>query len=75
MSNKAKYIDMKNRRYYFLSTIINIEHFNLNNIKIDKKSYKNIIIYYIENVTIKKICKNLQCKSFVLHCKKRKWIL
>ena len=26
----------------------------MNNIKIDKKSYKNILIYYIEYVTIKK---------------------
>ena len=33
--------------------IINIEHFDPNNIKIDEKSYKNILIYYIGYVTIK----------------------
>ena len=34
--------------------IINIKHFDLDNIKIDEKSYKNILIYYIGYVTIKK---------------------
>ena len=53
MSNKVKDINIKNRTYYFFNDIINIEHFDLNNIKIDKKSYKNVLIYYIEYVTIK----------------------
>ena len=34
--------------------MINIKDFDPNNITIDKKSYKNILIYYIEYVTIKK---------------------
>ena len=34
--------------------IINIKHFDLDNIKIYEKSYKNILIYYIGYVTIKK---------------------
>ena len=37
-----------------LSIIINIKAFDPYNIKIDKKSYKNILIYYIEYVRIKK---------------------
>ena len=53
MSNKVKDISIKNQTYYFFNDIINIEHFDLNNIKIDKKSYKNVLIYYIEYVTIK----------------------
>ena len=53
MSNKVKDINIKNRTYYFFDDIINIENFNLNNIKIDEKSYKNILIYYIGYVTIK----------------------
>ena len=53
MSNKVKDINIKNQTYYFFNDIINIEHFDLNNIKIDKKSYKNVLIYYIEYVTIK----------------------
>ena len=40
MSNKDK---DKNQRYYFSNDMINIK----NNIKINEKSYKNILIYYI----------------------------
>ena len=53
MSNKVKEIDIKNRTYYFFNDIINVENFDLNNIKIDEKSYKNIFIYYIGYVAIK----------------------
>ena len=50
MSNKVKDIDIKNRTYYFFNDIINMKKFYLNNIKIDEKSYKNILIYYIGSV-------------------------
>ena len=53
MSNKVKEIDIKNQTYYFFDDIINIKNFNSNDIKIDEKSYKNILIYYIGYVTIK----------------------
>ena len=53
MSNKVKDIDIKNPTYYFFNDIINIKNFDSNNIKIDEKSYKNILIYYIGHVTIK----------------------
>ena len=53
MSNKMKDMDIKNRTYYFFDDIINIKIFDLNEIKIDEKSYKNILIYYIGYVTIK----------------------
>ena len=52
MSNKVKDIDIKNHTYYFF-TDINIKNFDPNNIKIDEKSYKNIVIYCIGYVTIK----------------------
>ena len=39
--------------YYFFDDIINIENFDANNIKIDKKSYKNILIHCIGYVAIK----------------------
>ena len=41
--------------------MINIKVFDLNSLKIDKKSYKNIDIYYIGYITIKKIdgCENI----------------
>ena len=47
MCNKVKDIDIKNHTYYFFNDIINMEDFDLNNIKIDEMSYKNILIYYI----------------------------
>ena len=52
MSNKVKGINIKNWTYYFFNDIIDIENFDPNNIKIDKKSCKNILIYYIGYVTI-----------------------
>ena len=53
MSNKVKYIDIKNRTYYFFDDIIKLKNFDSSNIKIDEKSYKNILIYYIGYLTIK----------------------
>ena len=50
----VKDINIKNRTYYFSHDVINIKEFIPNNIKIDEKSYKNIIIYYIGYVMIKK---------------------
>ena len=55
MSNKIKDTDVKNHTYYFFDDIINIRKFDANKIKIDEKSYKNILIYYIGYVTIKEL--------------------
>ena len=54
MGNKVKDINIKNRAYSFLNDFSSTEDFNVNNIKIDEKSYKNIFIYYIGFVTVKK---------------------
>ena len=51
---KVKQIDIKSRTYYFYNDIINLENFNSNLLKIDKKSYKNIGIQNIRYITIKK---------------------
>ena len=58
---EIKQIEIKNRTYYFSNGIINIEEFDSNLLKIDKKSYKDIDIYYIGYITIKKIgdCENI----------------
>ena len=53
MRNKVKDIDIKNRIFYIFNDIIKTEHFNLNNIKVDKMSFKNIFMYYTGYVTIK----------------------
>ena len=44
---KKKKKKKKIRTYYFLNDMINIKNFNSNILKVDKKSYKNIDIYYI----------------------------
>ena len=58
---EVKQIKIKNRTYYFYSKIINLKNFDSILLKIDKKSYKNIVIYYIGYITIKKIgdCENI----------------
>ena len=58
---KVKQINIKNRTYYFYNDIINLKNFESKLLKIDKKSYKNIGIYNIGYITIKKIddCENI----------------
>ena len=51
----VKQIDIKNRTYYFYNDMINIKKFDSNLLKIDKKSYKDIGIYNIGYITVKKI--------------------
>ena len=46
-NNKLKQIDIKNRTRYYFDNIIKFEDFGLNNILIDEKSYKNILVYNI----------------------------
>ena len=46
-----KEISIKNRTYYFFDDMTNIEDFDSNLLKIDKKSYKSINIYYIGYIT------------------------
>ena len=56
-----KQINIKNRTYYFYNDIIELENFDSNLLKIDKKSYKDISIYNIGYITMNKIgdCKNI----------------
>ena len=56
MKKKIKQIEIKNRTYYLYNDIINVEEFDLNLLKIDKKSYKDINIYFIGYITTKKNC-------------------
>ena len=42
-----KQINIENSTHYLFNEMIKIEHFDSNLAKIDKKSYKNINIYYI----------------------------
>ena len=50
MSKKVKDMNIKNHTYYLFDDIINIKNFDLNNIKIDEKSYKNVIFFTILDI-------------------------
>ena len=49
-----KGINIKERTYYFYNDTIDIETFDSKNLKLDKKKYKDLDIYNIGYVTIKK---------------------
>ena len=52
---EVKQINIKNRTYYFYNDQINLKDFDARLLKVDKKNYKEIGIYYIGYVTIKKL--------------------
>ena len=74
MSNKVKDINIKNRTYYFFDDIINTKNFDPKNTKVDGKSCKNILIYYIGYGTIKD-SKNVKINSFIPYFRQSEWIL
>ena len=56
-----KELSINNQNYYFYNDIVNLKDFHSNLLKINKKQYREIDIYYIGYITIKKIgnCKNI----------------
>ena len=46
-SDELKETDIKNSKCYYFDNIIKIEDLDLDNILIDEKSYKNILVYNI----------------------------
>ena len=58
---ETKELNIKNQAYYFYNDLINVKNFHSNLLKIDKKPYKDIDVYYIGYIMIKKIgdCKNI----------------
>ena len=51
----TKEINIKERTYYFYNDIIDLKTFDSNNLKLDKKTHKDVDIFDIGYVTIKKI--------------------
>ena len=47
MGNKLKDTDMENCTYYSFDDMISIKDLDPNKIKIDQKSYKNFLIFYM----------------------------
>ena len=58
---RTSQINIKNRTYYFYNDQISLKDFNASLLKIDKKDYKDIDIYYIGYVTVKTFayCNNI----------------
>ena len=54
-------INIKNRTYYLYNDQINLKGFDASLLKVDKKDYNEIDIYYIGYVIVKKIanCNNI----------------
>ena len=52
---KIRQINIKNLTYYFYNDHIDLKDFDAKLLKIDKKDHKEIDIYYLGYVTIKKI--------------------
>ena len=51
----VKQINIKDQTYYFYNDMINLKDFEPALLKLEKKHYKGINIYYIGYITIKKI--------------------
>ena len=67
----AKQKDIKNWTYYFYNDMSISKIFDPILLKIDRKSYKDIGIYNIRYMTIKKkglLWNDLECKSIVFAC-------
>ena len=62
---KLKQINIKKSNILFFNDMINIENFYSNLLTIDKKLYKEIDIFNIGYITIKKFgdCENIKCIS------------
>ena len=58
---KIRQINIKNRTYYFYNDQINLKDFDASLLKVDKKNYKEIYVYYIGYATFKEIanCNNI----------------
>ena len=58
---EIKQINIENLTYYFYNDQINLKDFGARLLKIDKKDYNEIDIYYIAYAAVKKIdnCKNI----------------
>ena len=52
---EVRQINIKNRTYHFYNDIIDLKNFDGKLLKVDKKDYKEIDIYYVGYVTVKKI--------------------
>ena len=64
---KVKELNIKNLTYYYFNDIINIKDFHSNLLRIDKKRYKDIDIYCIGYITVKKLV-IVKILTVLIHC-------
>ena len=60
----VKDIDIKNHTYHFFDDFINTKSFDPSNIKIDEKSHKNILSYYVAKINKMKNSKYVKINGF-----------
>ena len=80
---KIRQINIKNWTYYFQKDQIDSKDFDAKLLKVDKKDYKDIDIYYIGYLTVKKVanCNNinsvnplyLMINEMIGHFEEEKW--
>ena len=66
---KVKQISIKNWTYYFYNNQINLKDFDTRLLKVDKKDYNKIDIYYTGHMTFKKIanCNRVNTLYLMIH--------
>ena len=64
---ETKQINIKNRTYYFNNDQTNLKDFDARLLKVEKRDYNEIDIYYIGYVTVKKIanCYNINSANLL----------
>ena len=50
-----KEINIKNRTCYFYNDIIDLKTFDSNNLKLDKKTYKDLVFLILHTLQLKKL--------------------
>ena len=76
----TKHLIVKNKSYYFYNDLINLSNFKINNLKLAKKAWKDLYIYYIGYVDKNKPedwCVNsvnpLYLILNILFCRRERW--
>ena len=64
---KVKELNIKDRTSYYFNDIINIKDFHSNLLRTDKKQYKDIDVYYIGYITVKKMV-IVNILTVLIHC-------
>ena len=67
---EVKQVNIKNKTYYFYNDIIDVDESDGSKIKVDKKDFNDIGIYYLRYGYKKKIteCNEIKCKSNLFKC-------